>query len=100
MDNSEHKRKQKKMDANIKKQNGKQKKFKKYFNCEYDPLIIGDIDEDVIIKVQPLPLHTLLLGPVNHIMKSLRKKYPGLKKKVDDLHIQKSKYFGKTFEGA
>ena len=57
MDNSEHQRKQKKMDAKIKKQNGKQKNFKKYFNCEYKPLIGGDIDEDVIIKIPPPPLH-------------------------------------------
>ena len=73
--------------------------LKDHINCEKDPLMNGDQDEPIIKTVPPPPLHTLLLGPVNHIFKELRKRYKNILKKVSKLHIQRSKYHGKNFEG-
>ena len=45
--------------------------LKNHMNCENDPLLGGDGDEPIINSIPPPPLHTILLGPVNHIMKEL-----------------------------
>ena len=39
------------------------------------------------------------LGPVNHIYNKLKSLYPKIVKTVSRLHIQHSKYHGKSFEG-
>ena len=39
------------------------------------------------------------MGPVNHIINNLRKSYQKLNKILSYLHIQKSKYHGRKFEG-
>ena len=68
-------------------------------NCEHEPLINGDPEESVIKTIPPPPLHTILLGPVNHIMKELFKRRPNMLKTISALHIQRSKYHGRNFEG-
>ena len=66
-------------------------------NCEFEPLINGD-DEDPTIKTIP-PLHTVLLGPVNHSFKQLLKRYPKVLKTVSKHCSQRPKYDGRNFEG-
>ena len=39
------------------------------------------------------------IGPVNDIIKSLKVRYPGIIKILEQLHIQRSKYHGCNFEG-
>lgn len=79
---------------------GNRKVLKKYKNCEFVPLVgSNDPDTPILYQIPPPPLHTILLGPVNHIIESLAKKYPGIVKVLEKLHIQKAKYHGKKFEG-
>ena len=78
---------------------GKRTNLKKYMNCEFEPLINGDPEDPIIKTVPPPPLHTVLLGPVNHLMKELMKRYPKILKTLSNLHIQRSKYHGRSFEG-
>ena len=56
-------------------------------------------DTPIIQIIPPLPLHLLLLGPVNDIIKKLQELYPPIIKIIEKLHIQRSKYQGKNFEG-
>ena len=67
-------------------------------NCENIP-ILDDPDDPIYLTILPPPLHTILLGPVNHVIKELRKRHPVIMKTIDNLHIQQSKYHGKNFEG-
>ena len=78
---------------------GTRTNLKKYMNCEFEPLINGDPEDPIIKTVPPPPLHTVLLGPVNHLMKELIKRYPTILKTLSNLHIQRSKYHGRSFEG-
>ena len=72
--------------------------LKDYMNCENDPLL--DKVEDPIIKLIPPPaLHTILLGPVNHVYRGLQKVYPKVAQTISNLHIQQAKYHGQNFEG-
>ena len=73
--------------------------LKNYMNCENDPLLGGDKDKPIINYIPPPPLHTILLGPVNHVVRELEKRYPKILKTLSKLHIQRSKYHGKSFEG-
>ena len=58
----------------------------KYFkNCEFEPHIGGDEDEEIIRKVPPPPMHTLLLGPAKHVMKALSLEYPQVVEKLSKL---------------
>ena len=76
-------------------------------NCEFEPLIneddedpINKDDEDPINKtIPPPPLHTVLLGPVNHLFKQLLKTYPKILKISSKLCSQRPKYDGRNFEG-
>ena len=74
-------------------------KLKNYKNVEYKPLIEADEDTPIIELVPPPPLHLLLLGPVNDIIKKLQQLHPPILKHIEKLHIQRSKYQGKNFEG-
>ena len=74
-------------------------KLKNYMNCENDPLLGGDKDKPIINMIPPPPLHTILLGPVNHVLKELEQRYPKILKTLSKLHIQRSKYHGRSFEG-
>ena len=74
-------------------------KLKNYKNVEYKPLIEADEDTPIIELVPPPPLHLLLLGPVNDIIKKLQQLHPPILKLIEKLHIQRSKYQGKNFEG-
>ena len=85
------------MEKEIKK--GNRANLKKYMNCEFDPLINGDEDDPIIKIIPPPPLHTVLLGPVNHIFKELKRRYPRILKTIAKLHIQRAKYHGRNFEG-
>ena len=73
--------------------------LKNYMNCENDPLLGGDKDKPIINYIPPPPLHTILLSPVNHVVRELEKRYPKILKTLSKLHIQRSKYHGKSFEG-
>ena len=68
-------------------------------NCEFDPLIDGNCEDPIIKVIPPPPLHTILLGPVNHIFKELKKRFPKILQIVSELHIQRAKYHGRNFEG-
>ena len=68
-------------------------------NCEHEPLMNGDEDDPILKVIPPPPLHTVLLGPVNHIFKELKRRYPKILKTISNLHIQRSKYHGRNFEG-
>ena len=78
---------------------GDRSKLKNYKNVEYKPLIEADEDTPIIELVPPPPLHLLLLGPVNDIIKKLQQLHPPILKEIEKLHIQRSKYQGKNFEG-
>ena len=78
---------------------GNRKNLKRFMNCEYEPLINGIEDDPIIKTIPPPPLHTILLGPVNHVFKELLKRYKPILKKVSSLQIQRSKYHGRNFEG-
>ena len=78
----------------------KRDRLKEYFNCESKPLLTCD-DENtpILYQIPPPPLHTILLGPVNHIVQHLLIHYPNLVNILHDLSIQKANYHGKSFEG-
>ena len=61
---------------------GNRKLLKDFMNCESDPLINGDPDCPIIKIIPPPPLHTVLLGPVNHIFKEFEKRYPKILERV------------------
>ena len=73
--------------------------MKEHMNCENDPLVNANPDDPIIKTIPPPALHTILLGPVNHVFKELQKRYPKILKKISKLHIQRSKYHGRNFEG-
>ena len=79
--------------------NGNRTNLKNYMNCEFEPLINSDPEDPIIKTVPPPPLHTVLLGPVNHVMKELMKRSSKILKTLSNLHIQRSKYHGRSFEG-
>ena len=68
-------------------------------NCEYEPILGGNQDDPVIKTIPPPPLHTVLLGPVNHVIKQLNRRFSKILKNISNLHIQRAKYHGKQFEG-
>ena len=77
-------------------------KLKEYKNCENDPLVsTDDPSTPIIVKVPPPPLHTILLGPVNHIIKHLSLHYMDVESvlKAAPLYIIPSNYHGKSYEG-
>ena len=78
---------------------GTKSTLKYHMNCENIPILDGDPDDPIYLTIPPPPLHTILLGPVNHVFKELRKRHPVIMKTIDNLHIQQSKYHGKNFEG-
>ena len=78
---------------------GNRSNLKSYMNCEYEPLINGDENDPILKTVPPPPLHTILLGPVNHVFKELSRRYPKILKTIHNLRIQRSKYHGRNFEG-
>jgi hypothetical protein len=79
---------------------GNRKVLKKFKNCEFVPLMGENVPNlPILYQVPPPPLHTILLGPVNHIIDSLKRKHPRIIKTLEKLHIQKVKYHGKKFEG-
>ena len=81
-------------------QNWETEMFKNFNNCEFVPIIgSDDPDTSVLFKIPPPPLHTILLGPVNHIIDNLKKNHPRLEKILEKLNIQKAKYHGQKFEG-
>ena len=74
--------------------------LKDYKNCENIPLIFCDNpDTPILYVIPPPPLHLILLGPVNHIINHLKLRYSEIVNILDSLHIQRSKYHGKNFEG-
>ena len=81
---------------------GNRKNLKFYFNCEFVPIITGNLDEKetiILCKVPPPHLH-LKLGTVNALMKELELiDEDGYRKFLRQLHIVKENYQGKTFEG-
>ena len=78
---------------------GNRTNLKNYMNCEFEPLINSDPEDPIVKTVPPPPLHTVLLGPVNHVMKELMKRSSKILKTLSNLHIQRSKYHGRSFEG-
>jgi hypothetical protein len=67
---------------------GNRKFLKDFKNCEFQPLISNvDPDTPILYSIPPPPLHTILLGPVNHIISHMIKKYPGLVNIIEKLHI-------------
>lgn len=81
------------------KPGGNRSRLKDYMNCENVPLINGDPEDPIFKTIPPPPLHTVLLGPVNHVFKELSKRHPRILKTVSSLHIQRSQYHGRSFEG-
>ena len=75
------------------------KYLKKYKNCNNVPLITSEEETPILYLIPPPPLHTLLLGPVNDVIKKLQSLHPNLIKILEQLHIQRSKYHGRNFEG-
>ena len=51
-------------------------------NCENIPILDGDPDDPLYLTIPPPPLHTILLGPVNHVFKELRKRHPVIMKTI------------------
>jgi hypothetical protein len=51
--------------------NGTWANLKDHMNCEHDPLLGGNSNDPIIKTIPPPPLHTVLLGPVSHIIKEL-----------------------------
>ena len=57
---------------------GNRNNLKEHFNCEFDPLVNVNPDESVIKVIPPPAFHTILLGPVNHVFKELKKSFKKL----------------------
>ena len=72
---------------------------KEHMHCVFDPLIDRNSEDPIIKVIPPPPLHTILLGPVYHIFKELKKRFPKILKIVSELQIQRAKYHRRNFEG-
>ena len=90
---------QKKWCANSKGTKNDKQNLKKYKNCNFLPLITSAEETPILYLIPPPPLHTLLLSPVNDVMKKLQSLYPNVVQILDNLHIQRSQYHGRNFEG-
>ena len=64
---------------------GNRTNLKEHMNCEHEPLVNGEDDDPILKTVPPPPLHTILLGPVNHVFKELARRYPKIMKTVSRL---------------
>ena len=82
-------------------------RLKDFFNVEFEPLFSTNrpswegplLPTYILLKIPPPPLHTIRLGPVNHLIAYLDKLYPELQGHLARLHVLKEDYHGKTFEG-
>ena len=90
---------QKKWYQSVAYKKGDRTKLKFFKNVEHKPLIEANEDTPIIQLIPPPPLHLLLLGPINDIMRKLQELHPPIIKTIEKLHIQRSKYQGKNFEG-
>ena len=78
---------------------GNRANLKQHMNCEFETLIKGD-DEDPIIKtIPPPPIHTMLLGPVNHLFKQLLKRHPKILNDCVKTSHPEIPVPGRNFEG-
>ena len=66
---------------------GDRSKLKNYKNVEYKPLIETNEDTPIIQIIPPPPLHLLLLGPINDVIKKLQELHPPIVKQIEKLHI-------------
>ena len=74
----------------------------KFFGCvENEPLIRAFAGEEVYVmdRIPIPPLHTIKLGPVNHLVRELASHWDGLKPALASLNIKESDYFGGAYEG-
>ena len=83
----------------MKETHGNRDLLKKYNNVEYLPILSGDEEMTILVKIPPPPLHVCLLGPTNLIINALEKVYPGVVTALDKMHLVRENYQGKTFEG-
>ena len=83
--------------------NSDRSKLKNYFNVEFPPLIPTDTESGattlVHTRVPIALLHTILLNPVNHLVKHLGGVWPGLEGWLQGLHVVRENYHGEKFEG-
>jgi hypothetical protein len=80
---------------------GDRSQLKFFFCVENESLIAAFADEEVYVmdRIPIPPLHTIKLGPVNHLVKELATHWDGLKPALASLNITESDYHGGAYEG-
>ena len=74
----------------------------KFFFCvENESLIAAFAGEEVYVmdRIPIPPLHTIKLGPVNHLVKELASHWDGFKPALASLNITESDYHGGAYDG-
>ena len=85
------------LNLSILKGNAKHAKLKKFFNCQFTPLIGSADDTPILLSMPPPQLHLLL--SVNTILDCLVELWPELKDWIASLHIVYEVYHGFCLEG-
>ena len=83
----------------MKETHGNRNLLKNYNNVEHTPIMLCDEDTKILVKIPPPPLHVCLLGPTNFLIHALEKVYPGIVTALENMHLVRENYQGKTFEG-
>ena len=76
-------------------------KQERYGSVEFPPLLTSEqgMTDRVLLRV-PIPcLHTVKLGPTNHILDSLRAVYAEVQDRLDEMGLVKENYHGGQYEG-
>jgi len=84
------------------------RQLKNYFNCEFPPRVPSNPDgPTLILEVVPIALlHTILLNPVNHMVKGLEEACEAAGVGVEEVRdwllaigVRRAAYQAKSFEG-
>jgi len=88
--------------------NRDRRQLKNYFNCEFPPLVASNPDgHTLVLEVVPIAeLHTILLNPVNHLVKGLEESCEAAGVGVEEVRdwllaigVRRAAYQAKSFEG-
>jgi hypothetical protein len=87
---------------------GDRRQLKNFFNCEFPPLPATNADgPTLVLEVIPIAeLHTILINPVNHLIKGLEEACEASGVGVEEvrgwlitIRVRRAAYQGKNFEG-
>lgn len=82
-----------------KETNGNRKKLMDFFNCEFEPLVLGLGEELVLVHFPPPPLHLVDLGPVNNLLHSLEENVGDLTVAWEKIGVKREAFHGGNFNG-